>query len=34
MSAGRQLELALAFWRSVDATRYIRKAEALLAVPI
>ncbi len=27
--ADEQLELALAFWRSVDATRYIREAEAL-----
>jgi hypothetical protein len=26
-----QLRLALAFFRSVDATRYIREGEALLA---
>jgi hypothetical protein len=31
--ADTQLERAIAFWRSVDATRYLRKAEALLAVP-
>ena len=29
--AGEQLQLALAFWRSVGATRYIRQAEALLS---
>jgi class 3 adenylate cyclase/predicted ATPase len=29
--ANEQLARALAFWRSVDATRYIRKGEALLA---
>jgi hypothetical protein len=30
--ADAQLEQALAFYRSVGATRYIREAEALLAV--
>jgi tetratricopeptide (TPR) repeat protein len=29
--AGEQLQVALAFWRSVGATRYIRQAEALLS---
>jgi hypothetical protein len=29
--AERQLELALAFWRSVGAKRYIAEAEALRA---
>jgi hypothetical protein len=29
--AGEQLELALAFYRSVRATRYVRKCEAVLA---
>jgi hypothetical protein len=28
--ADRQLQPALAFWRSVSATRYVREAEALL----
>jgi class 3 adenylate cyclase/tetratricopeptide (TPR) repeat protein len=28
--ADRQLQRTLAFWRSVDATRYVREAEALL----
>jgi hypothetical protein len=29
--AAEQLELALAFWRSVGANRYVRRGEALLA---
>jgi hypothetical protein len=29
--AAAQLEQALAYWRSVGATRYIRESEALLA---
>ena len=29
--ADQQLQLALAFWRSVDAKRYVREAEALLS---
>ena len=29
--AEEQLELALAFWRSVGATRYVARAEALRA---
>jgi hypothetical protein len=28
--ADRQLQRTLAFWRSVNATRYVREAEALL----
>jgi hypothetical protein len=29
--ADEQLERALTFWRSVGATRYVRRGEALLA---
>jgi hypothetical protein len=32
--ADRQLETALAFWRSVGASRYIREAETLLAASV
>jgi class 3 adenylate cyclase/tetratricopeptide (TPR) repeat protein len=31
--ADQQLQRTLAFWRSVDATRYVREAEALLPAP-
>jgi len=32
--ADEQLEMALAFFRSVGATRYLREAEALLSAPV
>ena len=32
--ADEQLEKALAFFRSVGATRYVREAEALLSAPL